>query len=209
MQGTLGLCKLSRGPRKRLSLIDNFAEEKANNQRTSGRPSTTDNNSSLPFSCSLPSRSFYLFAPTRFEDSSTNSSHPISPTRITPRSDPPHRQHVFQSSSFVSSFPNFVPMHYAVRRATSWLNSYNGSVSNPPILYISLIWIFLPGRTTRSTATGAPPLEEEHRSLHVLDNPPVVISTLHSAQQSSQELIVDLRWHHTRTPGSVTWTGTA
>jgi hypothetical protein len=75
-------------------------------------------------------------------------------------------------------------MHYAVRRAASWLNSYNGSVPNPPILYLSLIWIFLPGRTTRSTATGAPPLEGEHRSLHVLDNSSVIISTLYPTQQS-------------------------
>jgi len=29
MQGTLGRCKLSRGPRMRLSLIDNFAAEES------------------------------------------------------------------------------------------------------------------------------------------------------------------------------------
>jgi hypothetical protein len=46
-------CKLSRGPRMRLSLIDKLSRKrKANNQRTSGRPSTTDNNYSLPFLCS-------------------------------------------------------------------------------------------------------------------------------------------------------------
>jgi hypothetical protein len=140
-QGTLGLCKMSRGPRHALPLSINFAEEKANSQRTSERPSTTDNNYSLPFSCSLSSRIFHLFAPTRFENSSTNSSYPISPTRITPGVIPPNRQHVFQSSSFVSSFPSFVPMHYAVLRTASWLNSYNGSNQNPPILNISLIWL--------------------------------------------------------------------
>lgn len=48
-------CKLSRGPRMRLSFIDKLSRKrKANNQRTSGRPSTTDNNYSLPFLCSLP-----------------------------------------------------------------------------------------------------------------------------------------------------------
>ena len=106
----------------RLSFIDKLSRKrKANNQRTSGRPSTTDNKDSLPFSCSLPSRSFHLFAPNEARELVCKYFLSYLPDKDHSRSDPPHRQHVFQSSSFVSSFPNFVPVHYAVRRAASWL----------------------------------------------------------------------------------------
>ena len=185
MQGTLGRANCHEDPECAFPLSITSRKREANNQRTSGRPSTTDNNYSLPFSCSLPSRSFHLFAPNEARELVCKYFLSYLPDKDHSRSDPPLRQHVFQSSSFVSSFPNFVPVHYAVRRAASWLNSYNGSVPNPPIFNISLICVFLPGRTTRSTVTGAPPPEEDHQSLHVLDNSSVIISTLYSAQQSS------------------------
>jgi hypothetical protein len=169
-----------------------------------GRPSTTENNYSLPFSCSLPSRIFHLLAPTRFKNSSTNSSYPISPNKDHSRSDPPSptRFPIFFLRKFISQFrPHALcsPPYCFMVEFIQWLCSKSAHLK-----YLSLIWIFSPGRTTRSTVAGAPPLEEEHRSLHVLDNAPVVFSTPHSTQRSSQELIVDLRWHHTRTPGSVT-----
>jgi hypothetical protein len=103
----------------------------------------------------------------------------ISPTRITPGVIPPKsptRFPIFFLRKFISQFRSHA--------LCSPPYCFNGSLPNRPIFNISLIWIFSQGRTTRSTVTDAPPLEEDRQSLHVLDKSSVIILTLYSTQQS-------------------------